>query len=78
MKTDWAFTADCPFATELPLRAQDISKLSTKILTRFFTSAYISPVMRSTRTFFYFAFTFRSFFYGGSGLATCEKDVQST
>jgi hypothetical protein len=34
--------------------------------------------MRSTRTFFYFAFTFRSFFYGESGLATCEKDVLQT
>ena len=35
-------------------------------------------VMRSTRTFFYFAFTFRSFFYGESGPATCEKDVLRT
>jgi len=29
--------------------------------------------MRSTRTFFYFAFTFRYFFYGESGPATYEK-----
>jgi hypothetical protein len=54
------------------------SPTSIKILTRFFTSAYIRFVMRSTRTFFYFAFTFRSFFYGESGLAICEKDVLRT
>ena len=34
--------------------------------------------MFNSRTFFYFAFTFRSFFYEESGLATCEKDVLRT
>ena len=34
--------------------------------------------MRNTRTFFYFAFTFRSFFYGESGPAMFEKDVLRT
>jgi hypothetical protein len=34
--------------------------------------------MRNTRTFFYFAFTFRSFFNGESGPARCEKDVLRT
>jgi len=33
--------------------------------------------MRSKRTFFYFAFTFRSFFYGESGPATYEEHVLS-
>lgn len=34
--------------------------------------------MSRTRTFFYFAFTYRSFFYGESGLATRERDVLRT
>ena len=34
--------------------------------------------MRNTRTFFYFAFTFRFFSYGESGPAMCEKDVLRT
>jgi len=31
--------------------------------------------MISARTFFYFAFTYRSFFFRKSGLAMYEKDV---
>ena len=34
--------------------------------------------MRSFSTFFYFAFTFRSFFYGESGPAMYERDVLKT
>lgn len=34
--------------------------------------------MISTRTFFYFAFTYRSFFFKESGPATCENDVLTT
>jgi hypothetical protein len=51
---------------------------STNFLTPFFTSAYSSLVMRSHRTFFYFAFTYRFFFFKESGLARCEKDVLKT
>jgi hypothetical protein len=34
--------------------------------------------MCNARTFFYFAFTFRSFVYGESGPAMCENDVLRT
>ena len=34
--------------------------------------------MVSTRTFFYFAFTYRSFFFKESGLAKLENDVLTT
>lgn len=34
--------------------------------------------MRSFRTFFYFAFTFRYFSFEESGPAMCEKDVLKT
>lgn len=34
--------------------------------------------MRSTRTFFYFAFTYRYFSYEESGPAMSEKDVLRT
>jgi hypothetical protein len=38
----------------------------------------LAKVMRSTRTFFYFAFTYRFFFNGESGPAKCEIDVLKT
>lgn len=34
--------------------------------------------MTSTRSYFYFAFTYRYFFNKESGLATCENDVLKT
>lgn len=34
--------------------------------------------MSSTRTFFYFAFTYRFFFFKESGPAKCENDVLTT
>lgn len=34
--------------------------------------------MSSTRSFFYFAFTYRSFFFKESGPAKCENDVLKT
>ena len=34
--------------------------------------------MNSTRPFFYFAFTYRFFFYKESGPAKCENDVLKT
>jgi hypothetical protein len=34
--------------------------------------------MNSTRTFFYFAFTYRSFFFKESGLVRCDNDVLTT
>ena len=34
--------------------------------------------MTNSRTFTYFAFTYRFFFYGESGPATYEKDVLRT
>jgi len=38
----------------------------------------VGSVMRSTRTNFYFAFTFRYFSFEESGPATYEKDVLRT
>jgi len=35
----------------------------------------LAEVMSSTRTFFYFAFTYRFFFFKESGRATYENDV---
>jgi hypothetical protein len=47
-------------------------------LTAFFTLAYISRAMSSSRTFFYFAFTYRFFFFKESGPAKFENDVLMT
>jgi len=47
-------------------------------LDRFLTAAYISQVMSSTRTFFYFAFTYRFFFFEESGPAKFENEVLKT
>jgi len=49
-----------------------------KSLDRFLTAAYISRVMSSTRTFFYFAFTYRYFFSKESGPAKFENKVLMT
>jgi len=38
----------------------------------------VAEVMNSTRTFFYFAFTYRSFFLKESGPAKFENDVLKT
>jgi hypothetical protein len=34
--------------------------------------------MTNTHTFYYFAFTYRFFFYGESGAAKCEREVLKT
>jgi hypothetical protein len=49
-----------------------------KVLTAFSALPIVAEVMNSTRTFFYFAFTYRSFFYKESGPAKFEKDVLTT
>ena len=39
------------------------------------SSPIVAMVMFSTRTFFYFGFTYRYFFFKESGLAKLEHDV---
>jgi len=34
--------------------------------------------MTNAHTFYFFAFTYRSFFYGESGPARCGREVQKT
>ena len=47
-------------------------------LTGLFLLPILSAVMISTRTFFYFAFTYRFFFNEESGPAKFENDVLTT
>jgi hypothetical protein len=48
------------------------------ILTGIFSLPILNKVMKSTRTFFYFAFTYRFFFNEESGPAKFENDVLET
>lgn len=50
----------------------------TKVLTGIFEPPILAEVMSSTRTFFFFAFTYRSFFFKESGPAKFENDVLKT
>jgi len=47
-------------------------------LTRILATPIVTEVMISARTFFYFAFTYRSFFNKESGPAKFENDVLKT
>jgi len=49
-----------------------------KILTGIPSLPILAEVMNSTRTFFYFAFTYRCFFFKESGPAKFENDVLKT
>jgi hypothetical protein len=49
-----------------------------KVLTPFSGVPIVAEVMMSTRTFFYFAFTYRFFFAKESGPAKFENDVLMT
>jgi hypothetical protein len=49
-----------------------------KILTGILPLPIVAEVMNSTRTFFYFAFTYRSFFFKESGPAKFENEVLKT
>jgi hypothetical protein len=51
---------------------------SRKLLTGIFALPILAKVMDSTRTFFYFAFTYRFFFNEESGPAKFENDVLKT
>jgi hypothetical protein len=51
---------------------------SRKILTGILPLPIVTEVMNSTRTFFYFAFTYRFFFSKESGPAKFENDVLKT
>ena len=49
-----------------------------KSLTKILALPIVAEVMISTRTFFYFAFTYRYFFSKESGPAMSENDVLTT
>ena len=51
---------------------------SPKVLTAFSSLPIVAGVMNSTRTFFYFAFTYRYFFFKESGPAKFENEVLTT
>ena len=52
--------------------------LIKKVLTGILAPPIVTEVMISTRTFFYFAFTYRFFFIKESGPAKFENDVLTT
>jgi hypothetical protein len=61
------------------LNADDADKIQIKkTLTGILTMPIVTEVMISTRTFFYFAFTYRFFFIKESGPAKFENDVLNT
>lgn len=55
-----------------------LSPARTKVLTGIFEPPILAKVMSSTRTFLFFAFTYRSFFFKESGPAKFENDVLKT
>jgi hypothetical protein len=61
------------------LNADDADKIQIKkTLTGILAMPIVTEVMSSTRTFFYFAFTYRFFFIKESGPAKFENDVLNT
>ena len=61
------------------MNADDADKIQIKkTLTGILTMPIVTEVMISTRTFFYFAFTYRFFFIKESGPAKFENDVLNT
>jgi len=62
---------------EITQRAAEKAQ-NKKVLTGILATPIVTEVMISTRTFFYFAFTYRFFFNEESGPAKFESDVLKT
>jgi hypothetical protein len=77
----WVFSAlTVCFNTEdaeITQRAAEKAQ-NKKVLTGILATPIVTEVMISTRTFFYFAFTYRFFFNEESGPAKFESDVLKT